>query len=120
MSATNCPDCGGTAEGARIVHEDSCPLFGALERTSADDARWFRDHPGQARRYRRTTAAERSEQRLQRPGVSPDTKVTVSRLDRGVHQHTGWPSGCSTIQVTSAAARTVAPTRATTRGGVAR
>lgn len=95
-----CPDCGVQIRNGQYTHEDTCPLFAALERTAAEDAAWFKAHPGQRKRRRPTTPAERDEMRIYR--VPADQYVILTRKGPGIYDRVLEPSGRRDMVVVSA------------------
>lgn len=96
-----CPDCAAPARAGSVRHADSCPLFAALEKITVEDAAWFKRNTGSRQRVRATTPAERSEQALSRPGITPDRQVTVIRHSKGTYIREFSPSGAADVLVVS-------------------
>lgn len=53
-----CPDCNASAVGARLQHEDSCPLQAAVDAQCDADRQWFAAHPDELYFTRAISPAE--------------------------------------------------------------
>ncbi|MEV0572030.1 hypothetical protein AB0H79_05840 [Micrococcus luteus] len=95
-----CSHCGVQIRNGQYTHEDTCPLFAALERTAAEDAAWFEAHPGQRKRRRPTTPAERDEMRIYQ--CPADQLAILTRVGTGTYERMLEPSGRRDMIVVSA------------------
>lgn len=78
-----CPDCGVLPERNCYVHAATCPLSLAVDAALDDDARWFREHPGESERRRPVMWGEAAEHELML-GWRPSGTVIVIELAPGV------------------------------------
>lgn len=80
-----CLDCTAATWGQRLVHDETCPAAGAMDRVQDDDAAWFKANPGATVRRRPITDAEIQE--AETAGVARPTgpvEVEVVQLRPGL------------------------------------
>ena len=79
-----CPDCTAATWGQRLVHDETCPTAGAMDRVQDDDAAWFRANPRESVRRRPVADAERLEMGTSGITITSSMEAEIVQLRPGL------------------------------------